>query len=571
MKHTRQWNHSKVSNSMKKTNEKRILFTSVGRRVELVQAFKEAASRVGVEIRIHGADLLGTAPALSFCDVTHQVCRIDDLNYIPSLLKICKEQEIDLLIPTIDTDLRILSRSKELFDEINSRVLVSDESVIEISNDKRNTYKFFKKARVATPETFDDYTQYNLGFPCFIKPYAGSASKDAYSVPNQDILEKYAKDIPGYIVQNKIVGEEFTVDILCDFDGRPIYITPRRRLQVRAGEVLTTEIMNDPKVVLECRQILSELGAMGPLTVQYIKDSETGINHYIEINPRFGGGSPLSMKAGANSAESILRMLVGYDVEPQLEVYSPGAIYSRFDQSVRSNPNLHSISSLSELSELLVSYKTIIFDLDDTLYNEFDYVKSGFKAVAKLIPKIENAYDSLLAAFRAGKPAIDMVLNDAGIQDSSLKKRCLEAYRHNRPDIKLENEVKELLGTLRAEGKKLGIVTDGRPEGQRAKIEALGLSQLVDEIIITDELAGATGDVMNFRKPNDMAFIIMQRRLGAALRDMVYVADNPAKDFHAARSLGFDAVYFINPNGLYSKKISCPPMAATGPNIGKIS
>lgn len=528
-----------------------ILFTSVGRRVELVQAFREGASRLGVQLKIHGADLTSTAPALSLCDYSHKVPPIDDESYIPFLLNACKENEIDLLIPTIDTDLLILAQSKAEFKRSGTTVLVPDESVIHISNDKRNTYKFFKKVGVATPETFEDYTQYDLGFPCFIKPYVGSASKDAYSVPSQDILEKYAGDIAGYIVQNKIMGEEFTVDVLCDFNGRPIYITPRRRLQVRAGEVLTTEIMNDPKVVLECQQILSELRAVGPLTIQYIKDSETGINFYIEINPRFGGGSPLSMKAGAHSAESILRMVAGYDVEPQLEAHSPGAIYSRFDQSVRSNPSLHSTSKLSDLSGLLASYRTIIFDLDDTLYNEFDYVKSGFKAVAKLLPEIEGAYDSLLAAFKAGKPAIDTVLNDAGIQDNLVKKRCLEVYRINKPDIKLKNETEGLLKTLRAEGKKLGIITDGRPEGQKAKIEALGLSRLVDEIIITDELAGATGDVMNFRKPNDIAFIIMQRRLDAALKDMVYIADNPAKDFHAARSLGFDAVHYDNEQGLY--------------------
>lgn len=528
-----------------------ILFTSAGRRIELIQAFREDAARLGLRLKIHGADLMNTAPALSFCDVAHQICRIDDPSYIPLLLKICEEQQIDLLIPTIDTDLPILSRSKAAFSKINTQVLVSDESVINIANDKRNTYRFFKGAGVATPTTFDDYTKYNLGFPCFIKPYAGSASKDAYSVSSQEVLEEYARTIPDYIVQNKIVGEEFTVDILCGFDGAPIYITPRRRLQVRAGEVLTTEILDDRTVVDECKQILAKLRAIGPLTVQYIKDDTTGVNYYIEINPRFGGGSPLSIKAGSRSAEALLCMLAGGEVESHLEAYSAGAIYSRFDQSVLSNPSLRPIDDLSLLPELLAKYKAVIFDLDDTLYNETDYIKSGFKAVAQAVPEVENAYDKLLAAFKAGKPAIDTLLADANLQDDSFKERCLEVYRSNQPRLGLQSSVTRLLKNLRADGKKIGIITDGRPEGQRAKIAVLGLEQLVDEIIITDELAGAQGNVMNFRKPNDIAFTIMQRRLGVTLDAMVYVADNSAKDFHPARSLGFDAIHYKNSQGLY--------------------
>jgi putative hydrolase of the HAD superfamily len=110
-----------------------------------------------------------------------------------------------------------------------------------------------------------------------------------------------------------------------------------------------------------------------------------------------------------------------------------------------------------------------------------------------------------------------------------------------------------LLVNLCWEGKKLGVITDGRPEGQHAKIKSLNLIEYVDEIIITDELAGSSGNVLDFRKPNDIAFTIMRMRLGSTLDNMVYVGDNPAKDFQPSRSLGFDAIHFINPNGVYYK------------------
>lgn len=555
MKHTRQWNHSKVSNSMKKTNEKRILFTSVGRRVELVQAFKEAAGSLSITLRIYGADLATTAPALSICDESIQTCRINDPNYIPSLLELCAQNSIDLLIPTIDTDLLLLAQNAKNFENIGTKVLISSERVINIANDKRNTYTFFKDANVNTPETVDDYTKYALGFPCFIKPLDGSGSKDAFSVKNAQELKEHSKRIDNYIVQNLIIGDEFTVDILCDFNGKPIYITPRKRTQVRAGEVIVTEIVDDPVVVEECVSILAKLKAIGPITIQYIKEEKSGSNYYIEINPRFGGGSPLSMKSGARSAETILRILNDETIEPRIDQQqgSAGDIYSRFDQSVLANPKIQIAHSYDEIHELLSAYDTVIFDLDDTICDEIDYITSGFKAIAELIPSVPDAYEQLIGYFSAGKPAIDEFLKTAGITDKGMKESCLNTYRNHTPTLTLKHNVRNLLMNLRQEGKKLGVITDGRPEGQHAKITSLNLKEYVDEIIITDELAGSSGNVLDFRKPNDIAFTIMRMRLGSTLDNMVYVGDNPAKDFQPSRSLGFDAIHFINPNGVYYK------------------
>ena len=94
----------------------RILFTGVGRRVELMQAFKQATNRMNVILKLYGADMAGTAPALAFCDYTRKVCGMRDADYIPQLLRICESDHIDLLIPTIDTDLLVLSQNAAKFD-----------------------------------------------------------------------------------------------------------------------------------------------------------------------------------------------------------------------------------------------------------------------------------------------------------------------------------------------------------------------------------------------------------------------------------------------------------------------
>ena len=141
--------------------------------------------------------------------------------------------------------------------------------------------------------------------------------------------------MPDYIIQPFVDGTEYTVDIFCDFDGNPVFITPRIRLAVRAGEVLKTKILQDGKIINNIKTLVSEFQPCGPITVQLIREFHTGEDYYIEINPRFGGGAPLSMKAGANSARALLRLLSGEKLGFISGAAQDGAVFSRFDQSVR--------------------------------------------------------------------------------------------------------------------------------------------------------------------------------------------------------------------------------------------
>ena len=129
----------------------RILFTGVGRRVELLQAFRSAALVLNKEIKIYGADMAGTAPALAYCDYTRSVVAMRDPGYIDNLLKICSDDQIDLLIPTIDTDLLVLSENRERFDHIGTKVMISAPDMIRICRDKNNTSQFFVKCGLHAP------------------------------------------------------------------------------------------------------------------------------------------------------------------------------------------------------------------------------------------------------------------------------------------------------------------------------------------------------------------------------------------------------------------------------------
>ncbi len=206
------------------------------------------------------------------------------------------------------------------------------------------------------------------------------------------------------------------------------------------------------------------------------------------------------------------------------------------------------VNKITEIEALLEKMSVVIFDLDDTLYPEKEYVISGYKAVAKENPDIEKMDEKLLAVFQSGGAAIDEVLKNEGVFSEERKQQCLNTYRFHTPDIHLYEDAKNLLKTLKEKGVHTAVITDGRVEGQRAKIKALDLEKYVERIIITDELGG-----IEFRKPNEKAFVMMQEHFSVPFEEMVYIGDNPKKDFIAPQKLGMESIHFVNKDGIYNK------------------
>lgn len=517
--------------------EQHILFTGTGRRVELLQAFRQASQRLGTNLKIYGADMAGDAPALAFCDYSRKICAMRDRDYIPQLLEICKKDRIDLVIPTIDTDLIVLSENKERFEAIGTEVLISNSDKVMLCRDKNNTYDFFVSCGLKAPKPVNDYRKYEGPYPCFIKPKDGSSSINAFKVEHERELAAYADKIGDYIIQPYIDGTEYTIDIFCDFTGNPIYIVPRERVAVRSGEVLKTKITLDERMIEEAGQLIRRFRPCGPITVQLIRSKDTGDDYFIEINPRYGGGAPLSMKAGADSPEAVIRLLMGQNLGYQDKGIRDGAVFSRFDQSICITCESTQIDGRSR------PIKGVIFDLDDTLYSEKQYVRSGFRAIAEWL-KNDEAEAKLWNYFLEKKNAVDELLRESGQQDR--KEECLRIYREHMPGITLYDGAADLIHKLSEAGIHVGIITDGRVEGQRNKIKALGLDNLIADVIITDELGGE-----RFRKPNDIAFRIMQCRWGMPFEEMMYIGDNLNKDFQAPKQLGMRSLYFENKDGLY--------------------
>ena len=311
-----------------------LLILSVGRRVELVQCFGNAARRLGIDSLIVGGDCSDMAPALYFADRRRILPRISSPAYVDSIINACNQNDIRLIVPTIDTELLLLSRNREEIEsQTNAKVLISDESVVEICSDKINTQKFLEANGFRVPHLYteDELDQGDLTFPLFIKPKAGSSSIDAYKIHNEEELRAYRSIIESAIVQDFVEGEEFTIDAFLDFDCNVITIVPRYRIAVRSGEISKGRIARDREIIDDIKKLLMLLKPIGQITVQCIKTME-GIK-YVEINPRFGGGAPMSISSGADSCENLYRLLMGEELRYS-EDYQDHLTFLRFDSSI---------------------------------------------------------------------------------------------------------------------------------------------------------------------------------------------------------------------------------------------
>lgn len=325
-------------------NELNILILNAGRRVELIQCFQKAAHKLGVKSSIVAADCSDLAPALYFADKISKLPPITDTNYISSIINTCNKHNISLVIPTIDTDLLLLAENKQYIEQKTSaKVLISDSNIIKICRDKIQTHQFLSNHNFGVPRMYTkkDIQNNNLQYPLFIKPKSGSSSINAFKVNDYLELELYQKVIRDPVVLEFVNGEEYTVDTFLDFESNVITVVPRLRIATRGGEISKGKIVKDRKIIDDVRRLMEELKPIGQITVQLIRTTEKLIK-YIEINPRFGGGAPMSINSGADSCEFLYKLLLGEKLTYN-EDYRDNIYFLRYDCSICLNENMEKI------------------------------------------------------------------------------------------------------------------------------------------------------------------------------------------------------------------------------------
>ncbi|WP_243317514.1 ATP-grasp domain-containing protein [Geothrix paludis] len=310
-----------------------ILLTSAGRRVSLLKAFLEAAHPMGSKVFV--ADMDPLAPACALADGAFQVPRVTALDYIPTLLGLCQRQQIQLIVPTIDTELQILADHASRFLGEGITSLISSPDFVRITGDKWLTFQAFKDAGIPVPaswlpETADD----RLPMDLFLKPRDGSASSHIYPCQRPD-LDRMLPLVPHPIIQERLVGQEITIDACFDLQGRPLHFVPRERIRTLGGESIQGVTLDRPDVdawLVTVLEACSRLGARGPLTLQAFLTPDGPV--LSEINPRFGGGFPLARAAGGDYPAWILRMLRGEALAPTFGAYRKNLYMTRHHTEV---------------------------------------------------------------------------------------------------------------------------------------------------------------------------------------------------------------------------------------------
>lgn len=327
-----------------------ILFTCAGRRTYLLKYFRENMSEGD---KIIATDMQLSAPALQAADIKLQVPAVYDPQYIDITLDICRKYSVDALLCLNDLELPILAENKARFEEIGVKVIVSDPQVIDICFDKYKTAQWVESIGLNAPKTYvtlasakEALAKGEIAFPLFMKPRWGSGSIGLETIEDMEELEIYyhllmkkvkktilatASVGDEYImIQEKLTGKEFGLDVMNDLDGNNVAVSVKQKLAMRAGETDKAITVDLPTVREMGAAIGRNLKHIGNLDVD-IMQRANGDYCVLELNPRFGGGFPFSYEAGVNLPKAIIMWLRGENVDPSSLQPEYGRMFSKND------------------------------------------------------------------------------------------------------------------------------------------------------------------------------------------------------------------------------------------------
>lgn len=327
-----------------------ILFTCAGRRTYLLKYFKD---NMLSSDKIIATDMQLSAPALQAADVKLQVPAVYDPHYIDITLNICEEYNVDALISLNDLELPILAEHKGRFEILGVRVIVSNPQVIDICFDKFKTALWVSNHGLNAPKTCVRLADAKaalasgeISFPLFLKPRWGSGSIGLETVEDMEELDivygllfkKIKKTILAtasvgdeYImIQEKLTGKEFGLDVMNDLKGNNVAVSVKQKLAMRAGETDKAITVDLPEVRDIGETIGHNLRHIGNLDVD-IMQRANGDYCVLELNPRFGGGFPFSYEAGVNLPKAMVLWLQNKEVDTSILQPEYGRMFAKND------------------------------------------------------------------------------------------------------------------------------------------------------------------------------------------------------------------------------------------------
>jgi carbamoyl-phosphate synthase large subunit len=319
-----------------------VLITAGSRRVPLVQAFQRAVRATGGGAVII-TDINPLSPTVYVADRAYQVPLSTDPGYIEAIDRICRAERIGLLIPTIDDELTRFADAAPGLSAAGVRVAVSSIETTRACNDKYETARVLSAAGLPVAPTYLPADVPPHAFPLFIKPRFGRGGVGAFPIANSRQLRFFVDYVAEPVLQPYLDGPEFTIDVLCDFDGVPLSVVPRERVVVRAGVVDRGRTVKDPRLIDLGVACARALDAVGAINIQCRVTAQGPV--IFEINPRFSGGIPLTIAAGADFPAMLVQLARGRRVTPSIGRFQDGLWMTSYETSVFVNASSIGFSS----------------------------------------------------------------------------------------------------------------------------------------------------------------------------------------------------------------------------------
>ena len=309
-----------------------VLFTCAGQRVDIVRAFR-AAGAVAL-----GADADPLAPALYHADLRAIVPRIADPAYVPALAALVREHDVRLIVPLNDLDHLVLSRARD--DLAPALLLLPDADVCARMSDKLEAHQFFVEHGIPSPRSWlPDDVPADARYPLLVKAREGFGSRHIYRADDAEQLEFFLRyTIARSFVQERCVGEEFSIDVFSDMDGRCLNAIPRTMLLSKGGESIKGASIQDRELIQHGAQVAETVGIKGPANIQCFREPDGGLP-VTDVNTRFGGGFPLPLASGSRYPELALALARGESPEPRLGEFEEGLYMTRFFSEVCLEPD----------------------------------------------------------------------------------------------------------------------------------------------------------------------------------------------------------------------------------------
>jgi carbamoyl-phosphate synthase large subunit len=331
-----------------------VLVTAGSRRVALVQGFRTALRSLGLSGSVIVTDVNPLSPAVHVADQAYRVPMSSAPSYLEEIRAICASEHVRLLVPTIDDELPVFAAAREVFQAGGVYVACSPEPSNSVCNDKYETCRLLQRAGVPAARTYGpEELAGDVDLPLFIKPRTGRGAVSAFAVHSRRELEFFLGYVPDPVVQELLEGPEFTIDVLCDGEGRPLSIVPRERVVIRAGVIDRGRTVNDPALIGLAGRACRAIRFHGALNIQCrMRAGEPAI---FEINPRFSGGIALTMQAGADFPQMLVRLALGRRVEPAIGAFRDQLWMTSFESSFfLESPDLvrHGFEARAPISEV---------------------------------------------------------------------------------------------------------------------------------------------------------------------------------------------------------------------------